>query len=292
MSQGGLLVEPVGPWRCWFGMAILFASLPVGLHGQGQRAIPSPEEIIRKAVERAKWAETQNHAEEFSLTQLVVTDKLDDGGKVKEHEERLYQGFPIDGTLYARLTQKNRKALSDKEVKQEQERERKFRQKLAESKRKKDKPKDGEDELAFNEELVGKYRFEVLGLETINGRAAFLLSFEPKSRNLPVKRRMDRVLNKLAGKLWLDQDSYEISRVEAHLTEKARVGWGILGSVDNVEFLLEQNRVDEDIWLPSRFDLYIKARLLFSLLHQRQKVQWTDFKRVEQPVPEQKPAAP
>ncbi len=279
--------------KAWLlGASALLALLPGSLPSQNKQELPSPEGVLRKAVERARSADARNHAGKYTFTQLALIEKLDERGGVREREERVYQVSPIEGTPYYRLMQKNGKPLAEKELKQEQERERKFRQKLAEGKRKKEKDKSqADEELAFNEELVSRYRFETVGLEPVNGRPAFLLTFEPKSKNLPVRRRMDRVLNKLAGKLWLDQESYEISRVEAHLTEKTKIGWGILGSVDKVEFSLEQNRLDQDVWLPSRFDLCMDARLLFSSLHQRQGVEWTDFKKLGQ-VAEQKPSTP
>ncbi len=286
-------MKPV-PSRTWLlGLAALLALLPGSLHAQNKQDLPSPEEIIPKAVERARWADAQKPEGKFTFTQSAVIEKLDDGGAVKEREERLYQAFPLEGAPYYKLIQRNGQSLSGKWLKQEQERERKFRQRLAESKRKRDKDRiKDDDDVAFNEELVSKYRFEIAGQEPINGRPAFLLTFEPKSKDMPVRRRMDRVLNKLAGKLWLDQESYEISKVEAHLTEKTKIGWGILGSVQKVEFSLEQTRVDEDIWLPSRFDLYIDARLLFSSLHQRQKVLWGDFRKIGQQVVGQKTGLP
>ena len=202
--------------KTWlFGIAILFALLSGSLHAQSKQGLPSPEGIIWKAVERARWANTQKHEGKFTFTQLSVIEKLDNGGAVKEREERVYQAFSIEGTPYYKLIQRNGKPLSDKALKQEQEREREFRQRLAENKRKKDKDKaKDDDDVAFNEELVSKYRFEMVSLEPVNGRPAFLLAFEPKSKKLPVRRSMDRMLNKLAGKLWLDQESYEISKVE------------------------------------------------------------------------------
>ncbi len=286
-------MKPV-PSRTWLlGLAALFALLPGSLHAQNKQDLPSPQEIVRKALARAKWAQAQKHEEKYSFTQHLVIEKLDDRGAVEERGESTFEVIPIEGARYYRMIPENGKPLSDEALKQEQERERKFRERIAETRRKKEKdnPKD-EDDLAFNEELVGKYRFELVGQEPVNGRPAILLTFAPKSKKLPARRSMDRVLNKLAGKIWLDQESYEISRAEAHLREKTKIGWGILGSVKKVEFLLEQSRVDDEVWLPTRLDLYIDARLWFSSLHQRQKVQWGDFRKIGQQVVGQKTGLP
>ena len=76
-----------------------------------------------------------------------------------------------------------------------------LRQRLAERKRRKERGEKDEDEIDINEELAGKYKFVLTGREPVNGRPAYVLSFEPRSGDLPVQRRMDRLLNKAAGRI-------------------------------------------------------------------------------------------
>jgi hypothetical protein len=280
-KTGASEVNPRRLRKRLLSVAILLAFSQDCPLAQQKQHTPSPEEIIRRAIERAKWAQKQDHAGQFAFRQLVVVENLDDKGAVKQREESLFQATPIEGTPFYQPIQKDGKPLSDKERKEAEERQRKFRERLAENRRKKEKQKSkDDDDLTVSEELVSRFRFELLGRQPVDGRPAYVLAFEPRSEDLPTRRKLDRILNKLAGKVWLDQESYEISKLEARLTEKTKFGWGIIGSVERLEFTFEQRQVAENIWLPSRLDLYIRARMLFSSLHQWEKVEWSEFKRV------------
>ena len=208
---------------------------------------------------------------------FVVVEELESDGSVKKREESLYEVFPLDGSRYRKLVQKDGAPLSEKELKAEQARERKHRR---EAVQRKEQSTEGEEEPALDEELTGRFHFEIVGREPIQGRAAFVLTFEPKSRELPVRRRIDRFLNRLAGKVWIDEEEYEFARVEAHLVEKLSVWAGILVSVRELEFTFESVPLEEGVWRVSWGDLYIDARFLFSSQRQRQQQRSSEFKKV------------
>ena len=73
------------------------------------------------------------------------------------------------------------------------------------------------------------------------------LSFEPKSGKLPVRRRNDRTLNNSRGRVWLDQESYEIARVEFELKGPTRISWRILGFISRVDGMLDRKEGDDGI---------------------------------------------
>lgn len=248
--------------------------------GLGKTVLPAVEEILKKAIERARWEQDQKIGGKYTYTQHSTIEELDSKENVRKHEERVLQVFPIDGKPYARLVQKDGKPLSEKDVKLEQERERRFRQRLAERKRKKEQGKKDDDEVDFDEELVSKYRFILAGREPVNGRAAYVLSFEPRSTDLPVKRRIDRLLNKVAGRLWIDEQDYAVSRVDLHLAENVLAWGGLLASVRKFLLRLEQNKVDEAAWLPSYVDGCIDGRILIRSLHVKVRQQNSDFRKV------------
>lgn len=272
----------------WFGVAGFAASFflfaPAAICAEDKNVWSGAEDILKKTIERAKWSEEHKLEAKYTYTQRGTFEELDSSDNVKKHEERVSQVFPIDGEPYARLMLKDGRPLSDKEERVEQERERKFREALAERRRKRALGKREDTELEFNEELVGKYQFDLTGRELVNGRPAFVLSFQPRSADLPVKRKLDRLLNKLAGKVWIDEQDYEICRVDLHLAENVSAWGGMLASVRKFLFRLEQTRVDEAVWLPSFVDGYIDGRIVIRSLHMRLKQQNTDFRRIQAEV--------
>jgi hypothetical protein len=275
------------PGRPTFGAAALagvvaasFALAPANLGAQNKPAPPRTEDVLKKTLERAKWSEEQNLSGRYTFTQRGTLDELDSKENVKRHEVRVSYVSPIDGEPYARLIQKDGKPLSEKEVRVEQERERKFRQRQAERKRKKEQGEKDDAEIELNEELVGKYRFDLTGREAVNGRPAFVMSFQPRSSDLPVKRKLDRLLNKVAGRVWIDEQDYEIVRVDLHLAENVSAWGGMLASVRKFLLRVEQTKVDESAWLPSSIDAYIDGRILIKSLHLRIRQENSEFHKL------------
>lgn len=277
-----------GQWCAGFAGLASLSCLVLGCFSvQGAEGLPQAEQVIQRAVERANLAEEQNYYGKYTFTRLVIIEKLDARGALKDRQERLYHVFPVNGMLYPRLVQKNGQPLSGQDLKRELEQERKFREKLGKHRRHQD-----DFRLVFNEELVNRYRFQMVGREPVNGRLAYLLTFEPKSDDLPVRKRRDRILNKLAGKIWIDEQEYGVSKVQLNLTEGASFGFGILGSVRRFVGVIGLARMEKDFWLPQWADVSIEGRILFSPVRQKQSLRWSEFKRVDQQVAEQKTDRP
>src|SRR5690349_3291872 len=99
---------------------------------------------------------------------------LDAHGSVKERTEKVYQQVFIDGEPFSKWVEKNGRPLTEEDQKREAEREKRFRQTVAERKQNNAK---GDDDLPFNEELLGKYKFEIVDRVTVKGRSALVATF-------------------------------------------------------------------------------------------------------------------
>lgn len=261
--------------RIVFAGALALVALPV-LRSED---LPPAAEVIKKVIERAKQDSAQHYETRYTYSVHNVIEELDEKGSVKQRKERLYEVVTIDGGPFYKLMQKDGKPLTEEDRKHELERERKFRQTLAERSRKKVK---SEVEVELNEELFGKYKVEIVDRETVKGRPALVASFEPKRSDLPAKRRIDFLLNKLAGKVWIDDQDYEIVKAQFHLTEPVAKFMGLLASVRRFDAWFEQTRLDDGVWFPSLFENYFEGRILFKSLHQRTQQQWSAFRKVSQ----------
>jgi len=240
-----------------------------------QPNLPRQEDIIRKAIERAKaWKEKdENEAKELSYHQRVVTDKLQPNGSLKERVEKVYQVTPVKGEPTPKLIEKNGKPPSPSDLKEEEARLRK--QQEASWKRKESDP---ENALELNAELAGKYDFELTGEDEVRGRPAYVLSFKPKSQNLPVHRKLDYALNRLAGKVWVDTEDFEIAKGDLHVNGSAQIWWGLVASLRQFSLVFEQTRLPNGCWWVKHFDMTVDIRYLFTSLHQKQEVWLSDFK--------------
>ena len=239
---------------------------------------PSVDEILERAIEVQRQHEEAGNEVKYNYELLSVTEKLDKNGDVKEVEKHLFESSHIENVAYERLIEKNGKALTQKELKREAKREQNFRKKLAKGEA---QHNDAEERVTFDEELIARYDFELDDVRDVSGRKTYVLSYRPKPGKLPEKKRMDRLLNKTTGALWIDAETFQIARVEFELTERVRLWWGMLGSLSKMKGSFMRHPVSEDIdiWLPERANFYLQGRVFFRSLHVREKVVWSDFAR-------------
>jgi hypothetical protein len=245
----------------------------------GGEDLPRVEEILERALDRDAKIRELNPNSAFTFFTSVESEDLDKKGNRKKLETRLYENVPYPGTSYARLIEIDGQPLSTEERREEQKRERDFLEKLEKG----ELPnQDDEGRVPFDEELVSKYDFDLQGIEEVNGRQAYVLSFRPKPGKLQARRRIDRALNKSKGTLWIDRDSYAISKLEFELIDRIRIWWGVIGSLSKMRGRLELQPVDESLWLPSRFEFYINGRIFFRTFHRARTIHWTGFERMSE----------
>lgn len=233
--------------------------------------LPSGESVLQNVLARATNPAVRHAAAQYRSVQHTQLEKFDEKGNSREREDRVYDVGPLGGGVYARLVEKNGKSLSPTDLRDEQEREQRFRER---SKTQKFGGGDS-DRVPLDQELFDRYKAEVVGRDTVNGRPAIVLHFWPRSNDLSIRRRQDYVLNKLTGKVWIDEQDWEIVRVDAHLTERVRVIMGLVASLEKVDLAFEQTRVGDGIYLPLKLNAYFEGRKLFTTLHERVEVNWT-----------------
>jgi hypothetical protein len=261
---------------CTSTLVAAVALSPVFPRARDKPSLPCQADVIRKLVERAKaWKEKdENEEKQLSYSERMVTDKLRADGALKEREEKVYQIAPLKGEPTPKLVQKNGKPPSPSDLKEEEARLRKERE--ASGKR---KNSDLDNTIELNEELVGKYDFEMVGEEVVEGRPVYALTFKPKSKSLPVRRKLDYALNRIAGKVWVDQEDYEIAKADMRLTESVQLWWGLLASLREFTLMFEQTKLPDGCWFVKHFDMTIDVRFLFTRIHQKQEDWLSDFKK-------------
>ena len=236
--------------------------------------------IIDRAFERSAWAEEQAFEVRYRHAMAQRTRKFDKRGEVEEDEKRLYSVEPVRGVPYARLVSKNGGPIEGDDLRTERERWQDFLEELDRDPDE-DENEDEEDEnVVFNEELLERFTATLDGIRDLRGRPSYVISFEPRPGKLPVRRQIDRALNKSRGELWIDQATYEIARVNFELIGRVRLWWGILGSISDVTGHFEREPIAEDVWLATEVDIYFHVRVLFSTTRRRETTHRSDYEPV------------
>ena len=257
------------------GVAVLAAST----------AAPAPtdvevRDIIDRALERAAWAEEQAFVARYRHARVQRMTKFNKQGDVEEDERRLYSVEPIRGVPYSRLVSKNGGPIEGDDLKHERERWQTFLEELDRDPDEDDEDNDEDDEdIVFNDELIERYTAKLDGIRDLRGRPSYVISFEPRPGDLPVRRQIDRALNRSRGVVWIDQATYEIARGHFELMGRVRLWWGILGSISDASGQYEREPI-ADVWLPTKIELYFHVRVLFSTTRRGETTQWSDFEPV------------
>ena len=270
---------------------LAFRLLPVALLAgvaalSASTAQPDPTDtevraIIDRALERSTWAEEQAFEARYRHAMVQRTRKFDKQGEVEEDEKRLYRVEPVRGVPYARLVSKNGGPIEGDDLKTERERWQDFLEYLTKDPDEDEDEEDEEDEnIVFNNELLDRYTARLDGIRDLRGRPSYVISFEPKPGKLPVRRQIDRALNKSRGELWIDQATYEIARVNFELIGRVRLWWGILGSISDVTGHFEREPIADDVWVPTEVDIYFDVRVLFSTTRRSETTHRSDFELV------------
>ncbi|MCL5098369.1 MAG: hypothetical protein M1608_12750 [Candidatus Omnitrophica bacterium] len=234
---------------------------------------PSVPTILQRTVAQGKNDAGQGYLYEGAYTQSTVFEEFDGRGQIKKRSEKLYAvDFPSG---IRRLTEAkiNGSPLSPSELKQEEDRETRNRRRFVQVEP--GQEKNG-DEGMFTADLAEKYHFTWVGRDTIDGRPMFVLDFEPKL-DPPIRHPLDRLLNHLKGRVWIDAREYEIARAEIHLQTEVNLWGGILASLQKFTFTVNRSRAAPAMWYVAAFAGDFDARTLFGPLHVRVRSSSSNF---------------
>ena len=238
---------------------------------------PAASDIIAKALDAADRQKEQPYIKMLAGQYANVSKVLDRRGDVRSCDEILHRMESFDGHTFYRRLRMNGRALTVKEKEREQQRKDKFVEAIRCGRSKSDYSRsEGSRNLRFDSDLISCYRSKVVGREELNRRMAYLLDFEPKSKNLPVKRRIDYTLNNSWGKLWIDVEDYGVARVEFNLIKPVTFFFW-LGKLTHADGVLQMSRSGKGYWLPQHLKIYCNGRIFFRSLHRRSTMKWSDF---------------
>ncbi len=236
--------------------------------------------------------------EKYTYTEAITRREIDSNGQMRVKESETFELTFYKGNRIRRLVAKNGKPLSPSEEADEQKRvEKRIREiekKEAEKERKaqkaqkdrelaQDTPETPDGEAGERISIADVLRASRLvnpRRERFRSREVIVFDFEPLPGYKPQKN-YEKLFGKMAGALWIDPVDKQVARVEARLIEAYKIGGGMLASLkEGGNFVLEQERVNDEIWLPTRAEINLGARLLLVKgFNINRTVSYGDYKR-------------
>jgi hypothetical protein len=197
---------------------------------------------------------------------------------------KTYQVFPIESYVYRRLLMIGGVPLSERQERKETSREAEFRRQV-ENDRKVENSRWRK--MIPLEKFVDNYEYRILGTESIEGRPATVLEFRPGEWKHDLLGHLDRIFSNLEGRVWVDEEDYQVVRVEARLRTRIRWGLGLVATLHTFELEVNQRQVDEGVWLPDNLSYQAEgSAFILGRFRKRIVTRYHDFERIDPVLPE------
>ncbi len=123
-------------------------------------------------------------------------------------------------------------------------------------------------------EAAGKaYLTTWVGREARNGRACDVFELRPNPSFRPHSMFQD-ALTHVTAKAWVDRETLQLVRGEAHVTSDISFGAGILGKLYRGGVVaMEQAEVAPGVWLPTRYEYDFAGRKFLFPFEQHQTIE-------------------
>ena len=222
------------------------------------------QELFRVVAD--KDVENNKRQRDYTYIERQVQNSLNGKGKIKSTEVNTSEVLEIYGEQVERLIEKNDKPLSQKDAAKQEEKIQKIidkRKNESDGERKKREEretKDREDGRKFVTEVADAYNFKLVGTEIVGGREAWVIDGEPRPGFVPHIKE-GKFLAKFHGRVWVDKADLQLAKMDVECLDT--ISWGVFlarfhkGS----RLMLEQTRVNDEVWLPLHVTAKIDVRV-------------------------------
>jgi len=280
------------------GLSLLAA--PFALAQQPPKPMPDTRAFLEEV--RRNLASDETLLENYTFNEEYVERRLDSGGGLKKVKQELFQVYPSvePGKVYRRLVAVDGRKLSDEELaEQDKKHEAKSERRLSrhagedEEERRARLEGDTEKERDVVDEVFRMDDIRIAGRELIDGRPTIVVTFTPRPDYKPVTKGA-KVIQKLDGRAWIDEEDKQLVRLEGRLLENVGVGPAKLARLQKgATAWFQRRKVNNEIWLPAeaRFTGAAKVFLFFGGRMELQS-RYSDYKKFSVGTEESVGAAP
>ncbi len=227
-----------------------------------------PVEQIRELLRIAEEKDLENDKGERDYTYIERQEehRLDGHGNVAKTEVRTSEILEIYGEQIEKLIAKDDKPLSAEEAKKEDDKIQKIidkRKSETEEERRKRLAKEEterEDDRRFVLEIADAFDFRLLGSEVVDGHDSWVLEAKPHPGYQP-KRRDAKVLSKFEGRVWIDKAEGQWVKLDITAIDTITFGGFLARIHKGAHVLVEQTRVNDEVWLPKYVAFRLDAKL-------------------------------
>lgn len=228
--------------------------------------------------------------ENYGFTETRIEREIDKNGNFIEKDSETRELSFYKGYRVSRIIEKNGKPLSPgdqaKEDREAAKQITEIEKRIAEKEKReqinvtRSKPEDGERRITLADALRGSLLVNPRR-ERLGGREVIVFDYEPNPAAKP-KTRTEQLFALCTGAVWVDATSKQVVRLDAELTKS--VGNFIGKAKRGASFTLENELVNNEIWLPSRADINVQIKILFAGFSINNLIKYGNYRRFETEV--------
>jgi len=253
------------------------------------QALPDRESFLREA--REALGRSQEVWHRYSYKERRTDVHVNPFGRLGTGDTRVLEIRPSPNPqlTYKRVIERNGKPVSQQELDRQ---DADYRAHLAQVQRRTagataDERRRGEQEDALARrraqmvinDVLNTLRFDLVRRETRNGRPAIVVAFAARPDARPVTRQ-GRIARVFKGHAWVDEESREVTSVEAVAVDDVAFGGFIAKLYEGTRAVLRRDQIEPGVWMPTRVHLSGDVRALFRKTKIDYVVEWFDYQRM------------
>lgn len=234
-------------------------------------------DLIHRSVENHKKNLELIH--NYIFEERRVEQELNKDDSVKKTEVHTYEVVDVFGNAYEKLIARDDKPLDAKDAAKEEEKYQKHYEEMKKkAENRKAAAKQDKEEREMTDALMSMMKFTLVGEESLDGRAVYVVDAEPDPQRKP-KSRAEKLISKLRGRLWVDKNDYEWVKADAELLDDFSVGLFLFKLNKGAHIEFEATRVNDEVWLPRRTWVEGSGRVLVMSGRIRQEETFSKYRR-------------
>ena len=240
-------------------------------------------DLIRQTAE--KDMENDKKQKDYTYIQREEEHKLDGKGQVKSTEIKTSEIMELYGDQVERLIAKDDKPLPDKDAKKEEEKIQKLIEKRKNEseedrrKRAEKEEKDREQSRQFVREVADAYNFTFVGIESFDGRDAYIIDGEPRP-GYATHLKEAKILPKFRFRAWIDKDESQWKKLDIQCIDTVSFGLFLARLHKGSRILIEQTRINDEVWLPQHIAVKVDVRVaLLKDFNLEDDITYRDYKK-------------
>jgi hypothetical protein len=252
-----------------FGFALLenvpSSSTPAWQQAQGPSLSQQQiQDLIRKSADND--LQNDKKQRDYTYTQRQEGRRLDGQGRVKSTEIRTSEIMELYGEPVRRLVAKDDKPLSAKDAAKEEQKIQKLvdgrKNESPDDRRKREdkEEREREQDREFVREVADAYNFHLVSIETMDSRPTYVIDAEPRAGYVPHLKGA-KVLPKFRFRAWIDKDESQWKKLDIQCIDTVSFGLVLARLHQGSRIILEQTRVNDEVWLPQHVTLKVDLRL-------------------------------